>query len=104
MITYTSPLDSWPGDFSLPDFDDFTGDQWDTWRNAFENAPQDTLNRQFCYAGLIIIEKFGKWNMAIDLVDVKAWRQHPENERMRLVGWLGKRISDYMTELINPKG
>lgn len=104
MEKFISPLQKWAGSFELPDYDDFTGADWNTWRDAFQSAPDDTLNRRMCYAGLTLIKKVGKWDLAIPLAEVEAWKNKPADERLRLVSWLGRSINIYIDELIDPKG
>lgn len=102
--TFVSPLEKWPGSFELPDHDEFTGAHWDIWRKALEAAPDNTLNRRMCYAGLALVEKCGQWNMEIPLAEVAGWKKNPAEERMYLVSWIGRSVGSYIDELIDPKG
>ena len=105
MIVFTSPLPKWPGSFSLPAYDDFDGQMWDAWRKLMSSESEDTLNRKFCYAGLSLIEKFGKWELeGIGLAEMRAWEKDKIAERIRLVSWVGRSIGDYIDELVAPKG
>lgn len=105
MVKFDSPLKKWPGSFSLPDYDDFDGIMWDIWRKAMDGMAEDTINRRFCFAGLILIEKIGKWEIeSITLTDVRKWEKDKKAERIRLVSWLGQSVGNYIDELIAPKG
>lgn len=104
MEVYESPLSKWEGSFELPAFDDVDGTHWNIWRKALEKAPESTLNRRFCFAGLTLIEKAGEWNMKIPMSEVVAWEKSPQDERVRLVSWIGRSLAHYIDELIDPKG
>jgi len=106
MITFTSPLAKWPGTISLPDYDDFTGEDWNTWRKAMDGTGEnETLNRRYCFGGLKLVEKIGEWKMeTIDLAEMQKWAKDKKAERTRLVSWVGKCVAEYIDELIDPKG
>ena len=104
MEEFTSPLKKWPGGFSLPAYDDFTGEMWNAWKAAVEKSPDDTINRLYCYAGLKLIDAYGKWAFETPLKEVQSWEKAPGDEKMRFVSWLGRTMQEYINELINPKG
>ena len=104
MVEFESPLKKWPGSFLLPDYDDFSGEMWDIYRQAMEATGDDTLNRKFCYAGLSLIDKVGEWCLEIELAEMQKWAKDKKAERTRLVSWVGKSVGDYIDELIDPKG
>jgi hypothetical protein len=106
MIIFESPLGKWPGSFSLPDYDDFTGADWDAWRKAMAATGEDeTLNRRYCFGGLTLVGKIGEWKMeTLGLAEIQKWQTDKKAERTRLVSWVGKCVAEYIDELIDPKG
>lgn len=105
-VRFDCPLAKWPGYVTLPPLENFSGVMWNDYRKAVDDAvdrDNPLGNRQFFYAGLDLIEKHGSWHMDVPLVEVKAWRNKPEEERMLLVNWLGKNVLAYITDLIDPK-
>lgn len=109
---FTSPLKPWPGKITLPPLLEFDGEMWNHWADCVEDAPVPAgpggsrmENRLYCYAGLMWLESYGRWEMDIDRKEVLKWAHSPKAERMLLVNWLGRVFRQYMqTLLLNPKG
>lgn len=103
---FDCPLAKWPGYFTLPALEDFTGAHWNIYRKAMDGVSGDDpiSNRHFCYGGLELIKAAGQWHLDIPLAEVAGWHKKPEEERMLLVNWIGKTILAYITDLIDPKG
>jgi hypothetical protein len=104
-IVITSPLKAWPGKIELPNPDDFNGVNWQSWK-ASVNRPKRksyALTHLYCYAGLELISAAGEWDIDVPLADVQAWEDAPEDERIKLVAWLGRSVMDYMDSIMDPK-
>lgn len=105
MRTFTSPLKAWEGEFSLPDPDDFSGTHWKVWREAV-NQPRRTPyadTHLYGYTGLELVKQFGEWKMTVPLAEVQSWENDPDNERTKLVAWIGREVRFYMNGIIDPK-
>ncbi len=91
------------------------------------------LTHLYCYAGLELITVAGEWNITLpvesgpiqeddpgtetdqepeieeeeqvilSLEEVQAWENAPEDERVKLVAWLGKTMMGYMDDIMDPK-
>ena len=99
------PLVSWPGEIHLPPPDDFNGLHWQTWM-AESTRPlrsEYAMIHRFAYAGLAFLAKHGGWQMDIPLAEVQAWETKPEDERTKLIAWLGKSWIGYVDAVVNPK-
>lgn len=116
--TLTSPLARWPGSVTLPAPDLFDGRMWDAWRDGVERRKDESANRTYCYAGLALVKRFGGWQIAevttdddgervetpLALETVQSWENHPEDERIRLISWLGRSFYLYvMVDVLDPK-
>ena len=101
-----SPLKAWPGSISLPLPDEFSGVHWKTWKDAINRAKRKSyaITHLYCYAGLELIQAHGEWDISIPLADVQAWEDAPEDERIKLVAWLGRSVMGYMDDIMDPKG
>ncbi len=99
-----SNLKLWPGRVTLPPPEQFNGLMWQDWRKFIEDGEPTTINRLYCYAALRFIEKHGTWEMDIPLAEVKAWEHKPADEMVMLVSWIGKRMQQYMNQILDPKG
>lgn len=104
-MRFESPLTRWPGYFTLPNPEEFTGAHWNLYRKSFDRAAGEftSPNRHFCYSGLDLIKAAGEWKLDIPLAEVDSWRKQPEEERILLVSWIGNCISGYITGLVSPK-
>lgn len=119
MTEFTSPLKAWPGRFTLPDPDDFSRVHWDAFKDSF-NKPARTVYadiHHYGYAGLELIEKFGKWDMKAVIKDssteeeteklpisaVRSWETSPAAERTKLIAWIGREIDRYISRVVDPK-
>jgi hypothetical protein len=100
-----SPLASWPGEIRLPRPDDFSGVHWATWKAAVEKPLRKHYAEihKFAYAALELIKAHGEWMLDIPLETVQAWETKPEDERIRLVSWLGQVSLTYIATITNPK-
>ena len=106
-LVIESPLKTWPGSIELPNPDEFNGLQWQIWKGAVSGAGRKSyaLTHLHCYAGLELVKKAGAWNIdGVTLEEVQGWAKNPEDERVRLVSWLGKTLMDYMNDIMDPKG
>lgn len=105
VVTYTSPMATWPGSFSLPHPDEFSREQWYAWRDMLDrHSDAKILNRIMCYAGLELVQKYGSWDMEMPLDELAAWENGPAaDEKMRMVSWVGKSIQDYINAILDPK-
>jgi hypothetical protein len=103
--TIVSPLASWPGEIHLPRPDDFSGVHRAAWRAAVEKPLRKHYAEvhKFAYAALDLIRAHGEWTLSIPLEDVQAWETKPEEERIRLVSWLGQVSLTYIASITNPK-
>ena len=105
MLEIKSPLKAWKGSFKVPDPDEFDGVHWRRWRDSF-NSPKRkdySLTHVYCYSGLELIQAAGEWDIQIPLSEVQAWENKPEDERIKLVAWVGKNMMDYIDNIIDPK-
>jgi hypothetical protein len=103
-VRFECKLTAWPGYFTLPALEEFTGAMWNSYRAAFDKTEDTTPNRHFCYAGLELVGLYGDWHFDIPLATVKGWHEKPDDERMMFVSWLGQIMSGYIADLIAPKG
>ncbi len=111
-LVIKSPLKSWPGKIELPDPDDFSGIHWQSWKAGINKPSRKSsaMVHVYCYAGLELIEAAGVWDVsdsdgeALPLADVQAWEKAPEDERIKLVAWLGRSVMGYMDGIMDPKG
>jgi hypothetical protein len=100
-----SPLKAWPGKIELPLPDDFSGVHWLTWKDSV-NQPRRknyALTHLYCYSGLELIQAAGEWDIAIPLSEVQTWETAPDEERIKLVAWLGRTMMRYMDDIMDPK-
>ena len=123
MLTVKSPLKAWAGSIGLPKPDDFDGVHWRVWKGAV-NKPERkayALTHLYCYGGLEVIKAAGAWDLnkkvgvdnsgdkpidlfePLPLEEVQAWENAPEDERIKLVAWLGKTVMGYMDDIVDPK-
>ena len=100
-----SPLKAWPGDVLLPLQDDFNGVHWRAWKDSVNRAKRKSyaLTHLYCYAGLELIQAAGDWGIEVPVADVQAWEDAPEDERIKLVAWLGRSMMNYMDDIMDPK-
>ncbi len=105
MLTVKSPLKSWVGSIGLPKPDDFSGAHWRVWKDAVNRPKRKAyaLTHLYCYAGLELIKAAGEWELKPPLEEVQAWENAPDDERLKLVAWLGKTIMGYMDSIMDPK-
>jgi len=105
-LVIKSPLKAWPGKIELPDPNDFSGVHWQTWRKEFSKPSRKAmaLVHVYCYSGLELIRTAGEWELEIPIEDVQAWEKAPEDERIKLVAWIGRTVQGYMDEILDPKG
>lgn len=105
VVTYDSPLASWPGAISLPAPDIFDGVMWQSWRESVEQHDKLSVNRLYAYAGAeFITAGNGTWKIDTpSLSEFTKWRTKPMDERLRLVSWVGKRFQQYMNSIVDPK-
>lgn len=103
---YESPLAVWPGSITLPHPDEYSRLHWDTWRNGIEKPLRQSYSfmHMYAYSGLEFLKAYDGWGLEIPLEDVQAWERNPEDERVKLIAWLGRTLQDYMREIIDPKG
>ena len=104
-LAIKSPLKAWPGGIELPQPDDFSGVHWQAWK-AGVNKPKRkayALTHLYCYAGLELISAAGGWNFELPIEEVQAWETKPDDERIKLVAWLGKNMMGYMDNIMDPK-
>jgi len=103
--TAKSPLISWTGSIGLPEPDEFNGNHWQTWKKAVNRPKRQAyaLTHLYCYAGLELIKAAGKWEMSLPIEEVQAWEAEPEDERIKLVAWLGRTLMTYMDNIMDPK-
>lgn len=105
MHSIKSPLKAWPGEIKLPEPDEFSGADWQVWSKAV-NAPKRKAYSNvhlYCYSGLELIQASGEWGLKIPLAEVQAWEHKPEDERIKLMAWLGRTMMLYMDGIIDPK-
>lgn len=100
-----SPLKAWPGSITLPEPNEFSGTQWQAWKDAVNKPLRASYSRThlYCYTGLDLLAQHGGWEMEIPLAEVRAWETDPDAERVKLVAWLGRTFHDYMEDIIDPK-
>ena len=104
-LVIESPLKAWPGTIELPKPDEFNGIHWRAWK-ASVNMPKRkayALTHLYCYSGLELIRAAGKWDIDLSLDEVLAWEDSPEDERIKLVAWLGRTTMNYMDGIMDPK-
>ena len=100
-----SPLKAWPGGIELPNPNDFSGIHWRTWKASI-NAPERkdyAMTHLYGYAGLELLQSTDGWKLEIPLSEVQAWETKPEDERIKLIAWLGRTIMRYMDNIMDPK-
>jgi hypothetical protein len=113
-LVIKSPLKAWPGGIELPNPDDFNGVHWQVWKDAFNEKKRKgyAITHVNCYAGLELLASVDGWNIvaavgkgtkALPIEEVQAWETEPENERVKLVAWLGRTMLNYMDVIIDPK-
>jgi hypothetical protein len=108
---FVSPLKSWPGSFSLPDPDDFSGLDWKTWKAAVDKPLREpyAYTHLFAYAGLELVARHGDWDIRtageekLPLATVQSWETSPDDERVKLISWIGREVRFYITGIIDPK-
>jgi hypothetical protein len=100
-----SPLKAWPGNIHLPEPDDFNGTHWRIWKDAVNKPKRKAyaLTHLYCYAGLELIKATGKWQIEPPIEVVRAWEDVPDDERIKLVAWLGRTMMNYMDNIMDPK-
>ncbi len=99
-----------------------------------KNRKAYALTHLYCYAGLELIKAAGVWDITLPvengpikddgpeneadqetdsesperavlpLEEVQAWEKKPDDERIKLVAWLGRTVMDYMDDIMDPKG
>ena len=104
-LVIKSPLKAWPGKFELPDPNDFSGVHWQTWKASVNRAKRKSyaLTHLYCYAGLELIQTAGVWELDIPIDEVQAWEKAPEDERIKLVAWVGRTLMGYIDGIMDPK-
>jgi hypothetical protein len=105
MHELVSPLKAWPGTVKLPEPDEFSGSNWQVWKDSV-NSPKRknyALTHLYCYAGLELIQAAGEWDINVPLTQVLAWETDPDAERIKLVAWLGRSMMVYMDDIMDPK-
>ena len=102
---FESPLASWPGSFTLPHTDEFSGAHWQTHRKAVDKPLRASYSmiHLYAYAGLEVIKAYGEWNMETSLKEVQAWETDPEAERIKFIAWIGRTYKEYMLDIMDPK-
>ena len=105
MLTVKSPLKAWSGSIGLPKPDDFDGVHWRVWKDGVNKSGRQAyaVTHLYCYAGLELIKAAGEWELLPSLDEVQAWENAPEDERIKLVAWVGKTMMDYMDGIVSPK-
>lgn len=105
MKQFTSPLKAWEGSFSLPSPDEFSGAHWKVWTKAVNQPKRGAYaeTHLFGYAGLDLLKKYGEWNLSIPIEEVRAWETNPDDERVKLISWIGREIRFYIVGIIDPK-
>ena len=131
MLTVKSPLKAWTGSIKLPKPDNFDGTHWRVWKKAVNQPDRKAyaLTHLYCYAGLELIKAAGEWNITVaaengqiqeddpeneadieyeeraslPLEEVRTWENKPEDERIKLVAWLGRTVMGYMDDIMDPK-
>ena len=105
MKEFKSPLQGWEGGFSLPDPNDFSGTHWRTWTDSVNKPLRSSYatTHLFGYAGLELIAKHGRWDLEIPIKQVQAWEMSPDDERVKLIAWVGAEVKRYITGIIDPK-
>ena len=106
MFVIKSPLEAWPGSIELPLPEEFNGVHWKTWKDAVSKPKRKSyaLTHLHCYAGLELIKAAGAWNIEAPALDeVQAWEGKPEDERIKLVAWVGRSVLNYMNDIMDPK-
>ena len=106
-LVIKSPLKAWPGGIELPLPDEFNGVHWKLWKGAVNKPGRKAyaLTHLYCYAGLELIKAAGAWNFdAPPLDEVQSWEKQPEDERIKLVAWVGRSLMGYMDDIMDPKG
>jgi hypothetical protein len=104
-LVIKSPLKAWPGKIELPDPNDFSGVHWQTWKASVNKAKRKryALTHLYCYAGLELIQVAGEWALETPIEEVQAWETEPEEERVKLVAWLGRTVMGYIDGIMDPK-
>jgi len=106
-LVIESPLKAWPGGVELPKPDDFNGVHWQIWKGAVNQPGRKAyaLTHLYCYAGLELIKTAGVWNFEAPALDeIQAWEKKPEDERIKLVAWIGREMMAYIDGIMDPKG
>lgn len=112
MIVFESPFETWPGSFSLPAYEDFTGQMFNEYRDGM-NARNDKdqskyahdLRRKAAFVGIEWIKKYGSWDIdGVSVNDIAAWESDPAQERPKLVAWIGQNIGKYYNDVLDPNG
>ena len=105
MLEIKSPLTAWSGSIKLPEPDEFSGLNWQTWRDSVNRPKRKdyALTHLYCYSGLELIQAAGEWELEIPLSEVQKWETDPENERIKLVAWLGRTMMQYIDGIVDPK-
>jgi hypothetical protein len=106
MLTIKSPLKAWPGDIKLPEPNDFSGSDWRVWKEGVNRPSRKAyaLTHLYCYVGLELIKAAGEWHIkVISLEEVQTWENNPNDERIKLVAWLGRTVMGYMDDIMDPK-
>jgi hypothetical protein len=106
-LVVKSPLKAWPGGIELPKPDDFSGVHWQVYKRAYNKKKRAgyAQTHQQCYSGLELIKAVDGWHFDdITIDEVQAWESEPEDERIKLVAWIGKTIMLYIDSIIDPKG
>lgn len=110
-IEITSVIARFPGRVTLPAHDYVTGEQYNDIRMAHERRGKlkadlaHTPSQKMAYIGIEFVEKHGLWEFdGVDIETFKAWDTAPEAEPIRFVTWFGNVFSEYVNELLDPKG
>lgn len=105
MTEFISPLKAWPGRFTLPDPDNFSGTQWKVYKDSVNRPLRSSYadTHLFGYAALEMIARFGQWEVGIPIKEVQSWETNPDEERVKLIAWIGREFNRYMVRIIDPK-
>lgn len=129
MTEFKSPLKTWPGSFTLPDPDDFSGVHWKAYKDSVNKAIRAEYivaeTHRYGYSCLEFIADHGSWNITVitgyeteeidgrktekpivavlPLPVVRSWETNPDEERTKLIAWIGREFNRYMMRIVDPK-
>jgi hypothetical protein len=110
-ITLVSPIKRFPGQVILPHPDYVSGEQYNQIRMAHERRGKEkadlnhTAVQKMAYIGAEFVADYGVWGIdGLDIAEFRSWDTQPENEPFRFVTWFGTAFSDWVNELLDPKG